>query len=199
MSWHVVFSCFSLLGFRLSPKVTWVTLRCLPSLPELVRGLAFVLVCGCVSLAFFDEEPVLDFSDWSALHVALLVLSVFLALTETQVRSLFGQATELDDYVYLSAMYQWLRLVNYTRLLLVVLAYHYLTPLEAELFELVGVYLLTSSWVGVALIPQACIICVLAFISVLLTSSRFRLRGGFYVACLCVLVGLALVSALILA
>lgn len=128
---------------------------------------------------FLDEEPVFDFSDWNFVHIFLLIICTLLAYSETSLRSRFGQSTEFDDLVSLSAITSWIRLVNYFRLILVFFGFHYLVPLESELFELVEVHLLLSDWLGSSLFQNLFLIFFSIFVLTTITQSLNFIGYGF--------------------
>ncbi len=105
-----------------------------------------MLIIGVVSLCIFDEEPILDFSDWNSIHVWLLVLSLFVVFFELTLRSRFGQFVYKDTASTFALFTFWFGLENYIRMLLMVFSSHALTPLEVELLELVEVYQYMSGW-----------------------------------------------------
>lgn len=116
-----------------------------------------LILMALVSLCIFDEEPVLDFSDWNGLHVWLLTLSLFVVFFELTLRSRFGQFVYKDTASMFALFTFWFGLENYIRLLLLVFSSHALTPLEIELIELVEVYQYMSSWLVTQLLsPILC-------------------------------------------
>jgi hypothetical protein len=116
-----------------------------------------LILIASVSLCVFDEEPILDFSDWNSLHVWLLTLSLFVVFFELTLRSRFGQFVYKDTASLFALFTFWFGLENYIRLLLLVFSSHALTPLEIELIELVEVYQYMSSWLVTQLLSP--IIC----------------------------------------
>lgn len=75
----------------------------------------------------------------------LLVISLFVVFFELTMRSRFGQFLYKDAASLFALFTFWFGLENYIRLLLLVFSSHALTPLEAELMELVEVYQYMSS------------------------------------------------------
>jgi hypothetical protein len=121
------------------------------------EAVTLIIVIALVSFFVFDEEPILDFSDWNALHVWLLALSLFVVFFELTLRSRFGQFVYKDLASLVALFSFWFGLENYVRLLLLIFSAHALTPLEIELLELVEVYQYMSSWfVTQVLSPVLC-------------------------------------------
>jgi len=126
-------------------------------------GVLLILIVS-VSLCVFDEEPILDFSDWNSVHVWLLTLSLFVVFFELTLRSRFGQFVYKDTVSMFALFTFWFGLENYVRLLLLVFSSHALTPLEIELIELVEVYQYMSSWLVTQLLSPIICFSVLYYI-----------------------------------
>jgi hypothetical protein len=110
-----------------------------------------------VSFFVFDEEPILDFSDWNSVHVWLFVVSLLVVFFELTLRSRYGQYVYKDTVSLFALFSFWFGLENYIRLLLLIFSAHALTPLEIELLELVEIYQYMSSWfVSQMLSPVLC-------------------------------------------
>lgn len=126
-----------------------------------LEGVSLIAIIGVSSFLIFDEEPILDFSDWNSMHVWLLTVSLFVVFFELTMRARFGQYLFKDTATLLALFTFWFGLENYIRLLLFVFASHALTPLEAELLELVEVYQYMSSWFILQVVTPALCISVL--------------------------------------
>lgn len=161
---------------------------------------AFRAFVGLASVyfLFFDEEPLFDFSDWNLTHVFLLLLCSLLAYSETSLRARYGQTSETDDFVTLAAITSWVRLVNYTRLILIFFGFHYLVPLEAELVEMVEVHLLCSSWFSASLLMHLCVLSLVTVVGLTVAQLGLTLNFASAVICLSVMVVSLLCIALLL-
>jgi hypothetical protein len=153
---------------------------------------------GLTSFCFFDEEPLLDFSDWSVAHCMLFLLGLFLAYSETSLRARYGQDTQVGDVVLLAGLTSWLRLVNYARLVIFVIGFHLLTPLEAELMELVAVHSALGAWLGLTVVPQLLFLVGVGLVALLLQTHVYA-RLSFVIGCLFFVVGLLVVCVVLLA
>lgn len=93
-----------------------------------------------VSFLSFDEEPILDLSDFNLIHVWLVVFSALVVYFDLLLRARFGQFVTKDLTSLVAAFTFMWGLENYVRILLVVFCLHNLMPLEVDLFELVELY-----------------------------------------------------------
>ncbi len=67
-----------------------------------LESLSLLLVIAFTSFCIFDEEPVIDFTDWNSLHVGALVVSFSSVFFETTVRARFGQFVYKDQATLLA-------------------------------------------------------------------------------------------------
>jgi len=121
------------------------------------EGLVLLSLVCIFSFLIFDEEPILDFSDWNSIHIWLFLISLFVVFFELTLRSRYGQYVFKDNVSLFALFSFWFGLENYIRLLLLVFSSHALTPLEIELMELIEVYQYMSGWlVTQVLAPTLC-------------------------------------------
>lgn len=121
------------------------------------------LAAGFLIVGFccFDEEPLLDFTDLSLLHVGMLILGISVVAIEPGLRARGGQLVYKDTVSLLAALVFWLHLENYIRGLLLVLSVHSLLPLEADLSDLADTFLTLGVWVGAEALPCTFLLLVL--------------------------------------
>lgn len=112
----------------------------------------FVLF-ALTTFLFFDEEPVFDFSDWNLIHVAMFTLAAVSICFDLTMRSRYGQFVHKDQSALCATLTFWFWLENYFRAVVIIFSFHSLTPLEAELFELVEVYNLMAIWISCEILP----------------------------------------------
>lgn len=102
---------------------------------------------------FFDEEPLLDPTDWNIVHTIFLFLALLVVVNENTVRARFGQFVYKDQVLLFATFSFWFSIENWSRLIVVFFCFHCLTPLELELIDLVDIFSGLSSWAAANLLP----------------------------------------------
>lgn len=105
-------------------------------------------------MLFFDEEPILDFTDWNLVHVFLFTFSLMATLAELTLRARFGQHAYKDQSTLAAVLTFWFGIEAYFRAVVIVFSWHSLTPLECELFEACEVYSLAAHWLTTEILPS---------------------------------------------
>ena len=144
-----------------------------------------------LSYCLFDEEPVFDFSDWSLLHVLLLLGATAVVINENILRSQAGQYVYKDQAALVAALNFWFGCENYFRLILVVFSVLCLAPLEADLFETVVVFHSVSAWATWEIGPCMLIVFLHAWLLRLLTFAVSSQRSALLLTALAVLAATA--------
>jgi hypothetical protein len=157
-----------------------------------------VLVIAGASFCVFDEEPILDLSDWSLLQVLLLVGSIAVTVFELVQRARFGQSTAKDQAALVAALTFWFSIENYLRAIIVVFFFHSLIPFEAELFELIVAQSQLTTWLATGVVPSLSLFVAALVLSRLLGQLLAAGRRVAFMAALVALNALLLASWLVL-
>jgi hypothetical protein len=90
-------------------------------------------------------------------HLFLLIVSLVGVCSELRVRAFLGQWGVKDLQVAQGILAFWFSLERYSALVLLVSGLHFLTPLEAELMDIVEVHSgISTNIVGLTLTALAC-------------------------------------------
>lgn len=135
------------------------------------EGFVFTVLAFVVMFCFFDEEPLFDATDWNGIHVILLVLSIMVVIWENVSRARFGQFVYKDQVLTFATFSFWFFLENYFRVIVILFCFHTLTPLEADLIELVEVYQSLTRWLSVTILPAFLLMSLTLGMAVLLNLS----------------------------
>lgn len=95
---------------------------------------------------FFDEEPLLDWSDLNFIHIGAMAVAALVVYYDLLTRARVGQYVMKDLNVAAAALTFIWGLENYVRLILLVFCLHNLLPLEIDLMELIEVYQAWGAW-----------------------------------------------------
>ena len=101
-----------------------------------------ILLAGMALANFFFhmDEPLFELSELSMVHVSTLGFALFVTVNDLRVRARYGQWVPKDQTVLNGALSYWLTLERYTAAILTVSGFHFLLPLEADLFDMVDVW-----------------------------------------------------------
>lgn len=138
---------------------------------HLKEGFQLIALIAILGLFFFDEEPLIDASDWNALHCVLLLFSLMAVVWENVTRARYGQFIHKDQVLLFSTFSFWFFLENYFRAIVVIFCIHSLCPLEIDLLETVEVYQLVTRWLVTTILPTLVILSTTLFMALMLNAS----------------------------
>lgn len=160
--------------------------------------LLFIIAIILSGFLFFDEEPLLDPTDWNIVHIVLFLISAMSVVWDNVIRARYGQFVYKDQVLLFSTFSFWFFLENYTRAIVMIFCFHCLTPLELELVELTEVYQSLLVWYTADVLPLLLLLVFSFFLVTTINSFLSWSTSRYIVLSVFILVALLTTSLLIM-
>lgn len=126
ISW--LFSSFKFLSDMPSKKPEWLTV-------SFKDWVFFFIITSFVFFICCDDEPLLEFSDWSIFHIVCVIISTFSVFGENIYKTEFGYHTTKDDTLLKTTSTYSTNIFLYFLCIVLVVFMHMLQPLDSNLFD----------------------------------------------------------------
>jgi hypothetical protein len=167
-------------------------------LPILSDWFLFIVAIVLSGFLFFDEEPMLDPTDWNIVHIVLFTVCTLSVVWDNVIRARYGQFVYKDQVLLFSTFSFWFALENYSRFIVMGFCFHCLTPLELELVELVEVYQSLLIWYTADILPLLLFLVFIFFSAITLNSFLNWPSSRYVLTCTFVITTILVVSLLVM-
>jgi hypothetical protein len=127
---------------------------------------------------FFDEEPMIDFSDVNGLHVSLFVLSILSVVAEDFIKSTLGQYVDLDRQVFFYSTFKFSSMVIYFSLILSIFFSHVTSSMLLDSVECVSMFFVFFDYSSTTLIKQLFLVFSIYILSMVASSKPHTAACG---------------------
>ena len=112
-----------------------MSLSSLKTNSSLKEWILFIFIMSAVFFIFGDDEPLVEFSDWSFIQILFVVLSTLSVFAENVYRGIFGFFTSKDRALMDTTLSYSMSITLYFIVIVFISCAHLLQPLELDMFD----------------------------------------------------------------